>query len=249
MTPQAAGHLETDLSGGGEVHLTFGHRPGHEGQRSSQSITLDPALGQLYTARQRERESISRDLHDRISHDLVVALQLLEGTSQAADVERSSADEASARIRHALDDIRELMGRLRQQVGERSLEVAIAEQLERLPATPAVILECLTPARRLSPPIAEEVLVIVLEAVRNARIHSAAHKVIVETEWHRDSFRVSVVDDGMGFTIDSLKHPNYGVRSMSERAKLVNGLLTIDSGQSGTNVTLIVPSTAGTVRG
>jgi signal transduction histidine kinase len=97
----------------------------------------------------------------------------------------------------------------------------------------------------LSPEISGPLFQIAQEAVTNAGRHADASRVIVSLRRNNGEIQLKVTDDGKGFgdvgplTTDTSRH--IGLSSMRERAEMVNGSLTIDSGGRGTVVTVRLP--------
>jgi signal transduction histidine kinase len=97
----------------------------------------------------------------------------------------------------------------------------------------------------LSPETSGPLFQIVQEAVTNAGRHADAECVTVSLSGGDGEIRLRVSDDGKGFgdlwrlANDSAGH--IGLSSMRERAEIVNGSLTINSGGRGTVVTVRLP--------
>jgi two-component system NarL family sensor kinase len=97
----------------------------------------------------------------------------------------------------------------------------------------------------LPPKVTGPLFQIAQEAVTNAGRHADAEAVTVALKQTRDGVVLRVSDDGRGFgdiwplTTEASGH--IGLSSMRERAELVNGSLTIDSGGRGTVVTVRLP--------
>jgi len=85
---------------------------------------------------------------------------------------------------------------------------------------------------------------IVQEALTNVEKHSRAQLAIVILRSDADSgLSVSVSDDGEGFDTENFTTGRLGLRSMRERAALLCGVLTINSGKGeGTLVHLSIPA-------
>jgi two-component system sensor histidine kinase DegS len=84
------------------------------------------------------------------------------------------------------------------------------------------------------------------EAIRNVARHSRANKSEITLDFSEQKVRVSISDDGKGFYLperinDLSKDGKLGLLGMQERARLINGYLSIKSELGkGTNVTVDV---------
>ncbi|MFC1911961.1 sensor histidine kinase [Chloroflexota bacterium] len=82
----------------------------------------------------------------------------------------------------------------------------------------------------------QEVIVfrIVQEALNNVRRHSQATKVLVTIEFLSESIKIDVKDDGKGFILNKTvvnlaADGKLGIMGMQQRAKLLNGVIDIQS--------------------
>jgi signal transduction histidine kinase len=84
---------------------------------------------------------------------------------------------------------------------------------------------------------------ILQEAVYNAVKHSGAKFVEVQLLQKSGEIHLRIADSGRGFNVDdAVKSKDLGLTSMRERAKLINGTITIDSkAMSGTTIRVRVP--------
>jgi signal transduction histidine kinase len=89
--------------------------------------------------------------------------------------------------------------------------------------------------------VCKDVLLVVREALANARRHSGARRVRVVLEATEEDIRVEVADDGVGFDPRRTKE-GVGLGAMRERTALLNGELEVLSEPAkGTTVRLRVP--------
>jgi signal transduction histidine kinase len=93
----------------------------------------------------------------------------------------------------------------------------------------------------------DEVYRIAGEALRNAFRHAEARRIEVEIRYDERQFRLRVRDDGKGIDSkvlnDDERPGHYGMRGMRERAKLLDGKLTVWSEvETGTEVELSIPA-------
>ncbi|PWG08478.1 hypothetical protein DF268_37560 [Streptomyces sp. V2] len=197
----------------------------------------------LHGSHQDERRRLARDLHDRISHEILVSLLELELYDPAGD-SRERLDSASATLRATLDSIGQLADELRTSVTGASLDAAIRAFL---PTTvpPGVTVECSVTgdAAQLPAPVAEELYYIIREAVRNATRHADPRSVRIDVAIAGPLIRASVRDDGTGFDVDrTLLRGTGGLTSIRERAALLGGSPEFRSRPgSGTTVSVAIP--------
>ena len=68
------------------------------------------------------------------------------------------------------------------------------------------------------------------EAFQNIVLHSHAKKVCVETQWSDSCFRLSIHDDGKGFSTEVMNDSErFGIPGMIERAEISGGKLNVES--------------------
>jgi two-component system NarL family sensor kinase len=186
-----------------------------------------------------ERNRLAREVHDTLAQELAgIALQL-----EAADALLDSApDRARVRIRQALEQARESLDEARRSVLnlragplERQTLAAALDALGQrfaeetgIAVTTSVALEGLRlPAR------SEEALYrIAQEALANVRRHAQASAVAIELSIAGDDARLTIADDGRGFSADAEPADpahGFGLIGMHERARLLNGWMRVSS--------------------
>jgi signal transduction histidine kinase len=202
-------------------------------------------------ARQAERERIARDLHDLVLQDLVSALQAAEAHRLAR---RGDVREAARQVREMIYSLRRASRGVREAVHElRAGEVvgrALARAVEDLVAverrrSPQVEVELEVSEggipRELPKEVCRDVLLVVREALANARRHSSARRVRVALDAASEELRVEVADDSVGF--DPSQSPvGVGLAAMRERSAALGGELKVSSEPGkGTTVRLRFP--------
>jgi hypothetical protein len=88
----------------------------------------------------------------------------------------------------------------------------------------------------------KNIYLIFKEAVNNAAKHSNATTIKVNIHKNNNHFRLSVHDNGEGFTQNNITTGN-GLINMQCRAKEINANITINSTSAGTSIILIMPLT------
>jgi signal transduction histidine kinase len=192
----------------------------------------------LLEARQEERESLLRDVHDGFGSKLATARMLADrgrlDPKQFADyLQEIMADlhlvvdtlsHSDTTLAEALADMRY---RFERRLAGASLQVHWQIELEGLPAqNPRTVLHQLR---------------VVQEALNNALRHAGAKNIRISARYDASgqSLVVSVVDDGSG--LDENVRQGHGLNNMLTRARESGGQLSIKNLEPGTEVSLIVP--------
>jgi signal transduction histidine kinase len=211
-------------------------------------------LGQLVGAEEEERRRLSRELHDTVGQHLAalsLGLASLERHPECAKV----LGEPIRQLQHAARELDGAIDRVSHELRPPALDdLGLADALRRYAGTWAeesgtAIDVHLHGLQWVSLAAALETTVyrVVQEALTNVRKHAQARRVGLIAERRGSLLRVIVEDDGRGFDAAepaAAPHPGrrFGLRSMAERALLVDGRLEIEStpGQ-GTTIYLTVP--------
>ena len=200
----------------------------------------------VLAAQEAERVGIARDLHDEVGQVLTGVLLHLDALAGSAPEHGDEIDEAKQAVRRALDEMRRISSELR------------PEMLEHLGLVSALT-ELTTTFGRVSgirvdrhfdqslPKVESDtelaVYRIAQESLTNVARHSQAGRVAIALEGGPDRLILRVTDDGCGFDT-SAPDEHGGLRSMRERALLVDGVLAIKQAPAGgIEVRLEVPAT------
>ena len=192
-----------------------------------------------------ERTRIARELHDVLAHSLsVVAVQAgaarrVVTTKPDGAIEAIAAIEATARA--SLDDLRRVVGRLRDddepelrpQQGLSEIDQLLSDDLNPT-------LTRAGPERALAPTVDASAFRIVQEAVTNVRKHAGPCAVVVTLRFNEDHLALSVTDNGRGAAQPD--GGGFGLVGMRERAALCGG--TLNAGPhagGGWIVTAVLP--------
>ncbi len=200
-------------------------------------------------AQEAERKRIARELHDVTAQSLVTVVRNLDDL--ASGHSSFSVKEIQEQVRDILREIRRFSQQLRPSVlDDLGLLPAVkwlAADLTKNYGIPVDVKVAGEPHQL--PPDAELTLFrITQEALTNVQKHSGASRAGVVIEFTDNTTRVTVNDNGRGFEIpermgDLARSGRLGLAGMQERAQLLGGTLTIDSGhEKGTSLTMEVPS-------
>ena len=220
-------------------------------QELRRSQEMLQALGRrLITAQEEERRRISRELHDDMNQRLAVLALSIQSTQQSV----TESDPLHA-ILHKLyddvasisDDIRRLAYQLHPSVlDDLGLKIALQSfvqdfiQWAHIPATfhaqnvPEVIPQ----------DIAACLYRLTQESLRNVARHAHASKVTVALTGEKGGLRLSIVDNGKGFHLETLRKNKRGLGliGMQERVSYVNGTFAIQAVPgNGTEIQVWVP--------
>ena len=193
-----------------------------------------------------ERERVRRDLHDGAIQTVYTAGLMAESIRKKMkddDPLATRLDRVISALHHAIRDLRQFIVELEPSAPRESL----VEGLRRLTKDPhlrslievKVDIAC-DENRPFSPVRATHVLAIVNEALSNVVRHAHARRVSLVAE-HRDGqLEVTITDDGVGISEDSVA--GFGLRNMRDRARLLGGTLRVEPRPPrGTQVVLTVP--------
>ncbi|HZQ61716.1 MAG TPA: PAS domain-containing protein [Casimicrobiaceae bacterium] len=188
-----------------------------------------------------ERRALGRELHDRVGQNLTVlsinlnivkvALQSIAGP----DI-RMRLDDSLALVDRTVEAIRNVMMELRPAVlddyGLAAMLRWYAEDYSRRTGLD-VRVSGADPKPRLPAPVETSLFRIVQESLTNVVKHAAARRVTLALEPGARRVRLTIADDGRGFTPAMLDpggdHHGWGLMIMRERAEAVGGRLQVQS--------------------
>jgi len=196
-------------------------------------------LQQVTRAQEEERKRVARELHDETLQNLIVISRQLEKITSSEALWEESLEVVRGlkkKIETAIQEIRRFSHDLRPSVlDDLGLLPAIellADDLEKLgiPTDFKVLGE----ARRLAPEAEVMLFRIAQEATRNIYRHSEATMAEITIEFVNSKLRMSIRDNGKGFRVpqqpgEQVIQGTMGLAGMQERARLLGGILQIDS--------------------
>jgi len=232
----------------GAVHQARLHR-----RLAAREHAAERFAEQVIAAQEAERRRVAGDIHDGISQRLVSLAFHLDAAADAVRGDASLAVAELARAREltdlTLDEARAAIGALRPPVLD---DLGLADGLASLARSIAQLPVRVTGSGCTDCPLPEHVVIalyrIAQEALQNVVKHAQATHAEVELRCDASRVLLRVTDDGQGFDIGARTdgEASYGLRSMTERAELVGGRLTVTSRPGlGTTVTATVPARSG----
>ena len=208
---------------------------------------LEPCAGDLTTAIQatesrlsqllEDRGRIGRDLHDGVLQSLYAIGLNIETSQRTRGHHTAESQEADDRMIHQLNQlIHEVRGMIRELESGSVQEFDLPSELSALCGTYEQMgrfqvkldlqrsaLDVLTNEEE------REILNIVREALSNCARHAHATRTVVSIRMRDARIRVSISDDGIGFSTTVGPSRGYGLANMEARAKRRGGALRVQA--------------------
>jgi signal transduction histidine kinase len=210
------------------------------------------ASDRLLDAQELERTRLAGQLHDGVGQTLTAVTLTLDTVTDVLAAGHSARDaeatmlveRARALTSQALDDTRDLAGRLRP---PRLHERGLAAALEDLAANTGRPVMVTVDERARRPALLDidrevEAYRVVQEALANATRHAEASRIWLDLEVHGEVLIVVIADDGRGFAPDARREGTLGIPGMAERAAMMGARFSISSSPgAGTRVVVEIP--------
>jgi signal transduction histidine kinase/ligand-binding sensor domain-containing protein len=206
------------------------------------------------TARLEERERIARELHDTLlqsTQGMILLFQGFAGRLKRPDPMRDQMEGALDQADRLLSEARSRVGELRTTGTNGDLTQAIARLGAELfsDGTTAFKFTTAGAPRVLAPTIADELYLIIREALTNALRHADASIVEAEIEYGADGLGVRIRDDGKGvdeaLLRDGAHSGHFGLQGMRERARHIGASFVIwGAKNAGIEIEVSVPAGA-----
>jgi signal transduction histidine kinase len=213
---------------------------------------LRSLASELSLAEERERRRIAAGLHDHACQTLVMSkmkLQQLQASLPPGDRER--VEDILSMLDQTIESVREMTFDLSSPTLYRfGLEAALQELLKDK-LRPEHHIHCVFRDDATPKPLAEDVRVVLFQAVRELLVnmvkHARAHEVALDISRFHDSITITVADDGVGFDPASLlaapsKAGGFGLFNIRERLDFIGGTLDVNAEPGrGSRFTLTAP--------
>jgi two-component system NarL family sensor kinase len=218
------------------------------------SIAIERA--RLFAVAQRlgaveERNRLAREIHDTIAQGLaalVLRLEALDAAVESHDAEerlRAIVAQASELARANLEEARRSVLDLRAAPLEGRTLVEAMQDLVRRSEREShleVTFETRGRTRRLPSRVELGLYRIAQESLTNIARHADARHARLVLVISATRARLSIEDDGRGFSVGETERPTHGLVGMAERAKLMGGRLELASTEGcGTRIVVSVP--------
>jgi ligand-binding sensor domain-containing protein/signal transduction histidine kinase len=198
-----------------------------------------------------ERSRIARELHDTLIQGLsgiTMEMQALAGRLRSPE-ERATLEDIVRDAGTCLRETRRSVAGLRSsaQGPNSGLAAAISQAAKQITEAKAVRLKLKLDKQpaELSPEVQYNLLRIASEAMNNSVKHSGAKTIEVTLDCKPDLLRLSVRDDGAGFSRENgnVRPGHYGLIGMKERAAQIGAELNLASEPGrGTTVSVLLPT-------
>jgi len=218
--------------------------------RATEVFEIETALALEEASRTRllmaDRERIGRELHDGTIQSIYAAGLMIESASYLID---DAPDEARAKLAQVMQSLNDTIQEIRRYIFDlrsepqsdpSDLEQVLSQLARDLRINTLVTVDVVVDGQdrhMLSAEQRQHVLRIAREAFTNIARHSQAKRVNVRLQWGEKRMRLRIADDGVGMSALPVDGQGHGLRNMRERAKLLNGKLTIES-QPGRGVVI-----------
>ncbi|MBN1487058.1 MAG: sensor histidine kinase [Anaerolineae bacterium] len=195
-----------------------------------------------------DRERISRDLHDGIIQSIYASGLLLEGVKHMIPYDPETAQGQIAKVmdnlNETIQDIRRYIFDLRSDMPDDDVLSGIQRLLRDFRVNTLLETEFETtgnPVPILSIERRRHIFQIVRETLANTAKHAQAKWVKIHLNYTAEALNLTIADDGVGMET-LLVSKGYGLRNIRERARLLDGILRIESAPAqGVTVHLTVP--------
>jgi signal transduction histidine kinase len=208
---------------------------------------VDYLLTKVKETQGEERRRFSRELHDRLAHEMTVVSQSLDLYKSLEERDPRRAREklelAQKTSREALRLMRAFSRELREIETSDGLRIAL-ENLMRISVPSGVKSEVTFDGEEEHMPdyVRDQLYMILREGVRNAVAHSGAESIVVEVKISPREVEALVWDHGLGFESSDAVSEGVGLSSMRERTELLGGSFEVVSGvERGTTLEVRLP--------
>ena len=199
---------------------------------------VDYLLTKVKETQYEERRRYSRELHDRLAHQMTVVTQSLDlyRALNESDAERAErrlvlAHESAT---DALDLMREFARELRLLETSDGLRIAL-QNLMRISVPDGVEYEVSVQGEEEHLPdyVRDQLYMVLREGVRNAVAHSGSGRIEVQVGITPKHVTAKVRDHGTGFDAEDDTTEGLGLTSMEERVSLLGGVFELASEPRG----------------
>ncbi len=189
-------------------------------------------LRSIIDGQEKERQRLSRDLHDGLGQSLIAIKLQLENYCES---ESSGDNDQMAKIKgyfdQTIEDIRRMSNDLAPSVlDEFGLTTALKNLCRNFSQSAGIPVHFKTtgPGLKIANKTKIYIYRICQEALTNAIKHAKASLIEVNLNFEKQLIKLDIKDDGKGFDLESTEHSGgNGLNNLFERAQIINGFLQI----------------------
>jgi two-component system sensor histidine kinase UhpB len=211
-------------------------------------LALAELRGHSELVKEQERARIARELHDDLGGNLTAIKMALAVLAKRLPAEPAVLAEKAAYLDALVDRTIDCVHRISRDLRPSTLDLGIGAALEWQASefaerTGIACRASIAPDITLDDDQATALFRIFQEALTNIAKHAGATEVEVRLRTDGANLTLSIRDDGRGVAaIDRLKPESFGLRGMMERARALNGSLTLSVPPGGgTMVSILIP--------
>ncbi|MHA6528766.1 sensor histidine kinase [Paenibacillus sp. BAC0078] len=216
--------------------------------KTQEKFYQNKMMKHIIEAQEKERKRISRELHDSVAQELMSAVIDLRVLKYMTDDEQllKKVKHTEVSMTRLLNDIRNLSVELRPAaLDDLGLDAAFRSHFKRMEQSYGLMIEYETQLaeKRYESEIETVMYRVCQEALLNALKYAQVDTVKVSLTEKDGVLRLLIEDEGVGFHPgDEPSGTGLGLYGMQERAELVGGTFSVDSGiDRGTRILLQIP--------
>ncbi|CAM3512723.1 two-component regulator propeller domain-containing protein [Shewanella pealeana] len=222
-----------------------------EQQLSTAYQGLRSLATQIQNAKEEERKSISRELHDQFGQTLTATKINLQLYKKFNYQEQERIDSAISITHTMIQQMRAISFNLRPALlDDEGLVAGVKLQLEKMSALIANPIEFSVSSDFpiVNQGITINVFRIIQESVNNAIRHADAKQICVSLIYHSEQLLIEIKDDGKGFDVEKAKQNTFsgihlGLLGMEERVHSLSGKLMLHSSvTNGSIIKVVIPN-------
>jgi len=190
---------------------------------------------------------VGRELHDNIGQMLVMSTMQMNAAVKIVndDDAKIKVSNAAETLKNTLDEVRALSKSLNSDViFNLGFDATVKNEIERLNKTGLIQSHVTITGEKVNFENKKDELIlfrILQEFFSNTLKYAGAENLKCAVNYHKDRLELSVVDDGVGFDINSAEKGS-GLINMEKRAELINADFQLESQpESGTTLHLVYP--------
>ncbi|ANE48616.1 histidine kinase [Paenibacillus swuensis] len=201
-----------------------------------------------FSAVTEERQRLARELHDAVSQQLFAISMTATAVGRTLTVDFDKAQRQIGLIEEmasvAQSEMRALLLHLRPVHLEgkklsQGLQELVRELSDRVPIDITFEMD---DHIRLVKGVEDHLFRIVQEALSNTLRHSRATRMEIRLQQRGDTVKLLIIDNGVGFDLESQKQAAYGLVSMQERVNEIGGAIDlITAPGKGTRIDIRIP--------